>query len=331
MPFFSVIIPNYNHAPFLRQRIDSVLNQTYTNFEIILLDDYSTDNSREIIEEYRSDNKVSHIILNEKNSNSLLLQWKKGIELAKGDWIWIAESDDIADSRFLEECANDIQNHPTAGFWYSDSNVLNDLTREIISRFSERKNSIFKTKKWNHAYFQNGITEINDCLKYDCTVNNVSAAVFKRDLAFPILQQETRFRYYADWYLFLQLCLLTDIYYSPKPLNVYRFHTGSLLNAKTSLVNSKKEYFEILRLLYNSNRVTDKKQLLSHYTFNYLSFGVLKDGPGKMFSIIKSYFASDKRLAGKVLSKIFLIKLFYQRYKAKFELTDKQTPGSKLL
>ena len=115
MPFFSVIIPNYNHALFLRQRIDSVLNQTYTDFEIILLDDHSPDNSREIMEEYRSNKKISHIVLNEKNSNSLLLQWKKGIALAKGDWIWIAESDDIADPGFLEECANNILDHPTVG------------------------------------------------------------------------------------------------------------------------------------------------------------------------------------------------------------------------
>lgn len=330
MPFFSVIIPNYNHALFLRERIDSVLNQTYTDFEIIILDDHSTDNSRQIIEEYRSNNKVSHILLNEKNSNSLLLQWKKGVELAKGDWIWIAESDDIADPAFLEKCINSIHNQSTAGLWYSDSNILNDTNQEITSRFSERKNTIFKTQKWNHAYFQNGIAEINECLKYDCTVNNVSAAVFKRDLALPLLYQATQFRYYPDWYFFLKLCLLTDICYSPKPLNTYRFHSGSVSNTETSLVNSKREYFEILKLLYNSNKVTDKNKLLSHYSFNYLSFGVLKDGPGKLFSIIKTYFAIDKKLATKVLLKIFLIKLFFQRYKAKFELIDKQAPGSKL-
>lgn len=329
MLIFSIIIPNYNHANFLQQRIKSILQQSMQDFEIIILDDASTDNSREIIEGYRSNNKITHIVLNEKNSNSLLAQWKKGIELAKGDWIWIAESDDIANRGFLEQCVNDIQKHQTAGLWYSDSNVLDETTQKITSRFSERRNSIFKTQKWNNAYFQNGITEINEYLKYDCTVNNVSAAVFKRDLALPIVQA-TQFRYYADWYLFLQLCLVTDICYSPKSLNTYRRHPNSLLNAETSLVNSKKEYFEILKLLYNSNEVTAKKKLLSHFAFNYLSFGVFKDGRGKIFSIIKSYFASDQRLAGKVLSKIFLIKLFYQRYKAKFELTDKPTPGSKL-
>ena len=58
MPFISIIIPNYNHAPYLTERIESVLNQTYQNFEVIILDDCSTDNSREIIEKYANNPKV---------------------------------------------------------------------------------------------------------------------------------------------------------------------------------------------------------------------------------------------------------------------------------
>ena len=92
----SVIIPNYNHAPFLKERIDSVLNQTYDNFEVIILDDKSTDNSKEVIANYRGHSKISHIVYNEENSGSTFKQWQKGFSLAKGDYIWIAESDDVA-------------------------------------------------------------------------------------------------------------------------------------------------------------------------------------------------------------------------------------------
>ena len=52
MPQVSVIVPNYNHAPYLRQRLDSIFNQNFQDFEVIILDDCSTDNSKEIIEEY---------------------------------------------------------------------------------------------------------------------------------------------------------------------------------------------------------------------------------------------------------------------------------------
>lgn len=99
-PLVSVIIPNYNHARFLDERIQSVLNQTYQNFELIILDDKSTDNGLEVINKYKDDSHISHIVVNEENSGSPFKQWHKGFELAKGDWIWLAESDDSCTSVF---------------------------------------------------------------------------------------------------------------------------------------------------------------------------------------------------------------------------------------
>ena len=77
--FVSVIVPCYNHAPYLQARIDSIINQTYQNFELILLDDLSPDNSAEIILSYKNHPKVSHCIINEKNSGSTFAQWNKGL------------------------------------------------------------------------------------------------------------------------------------------------------------------------------------------------------------------------------------------------------------
>ena len=99
MPTLSAIVPNYNHGPYLKLRIDSILNQTYEDIEVIILDDNSQDNSVEIIESYRTHPKVSHILLNDRNSGSTFIQWEKGINLATGKWIWIAESDDCRKRR----------------------------------------------------------------------------------------------------------------------------------------------------------------------------------------------------------------------------------------
>ena len=87
MPKVSVIIPNYNHAPYLKERLDSVFNQSFQGFEVILLDDSSTDNSIEVLNIYTSNPKVSHFIINKKNSGSPFKQWEKGIELATGDYL----------------------------------------------------------------------------------------------------------------------------------------------------------------------------------------------------------------------------------------------------
>ena len=97
--FVSVIVPSYNHAQYLEDRIESILKQSYSQFEVILLDDLSSDHSAEILE-IQNHPKVSHCIINKQNSGSTFCQWNKGIHLAKGYLIWIAESDDVADSQF---------------------------------------------------------------------------------------------------------------------------------------------------------------------------------------------------------------------------------------
>ena len=125
MPIVSVIVPNYNHGQYLRKRIDSILAQTFQDFELILLDDASTDDSREVIESYRNDAHVTHIVYNEKNGGTPFKQWDKGIELAAGEWIWIAESDDFADKCFLGTLIEKVQRYPEVGFAFSSSFFVN--------------------------------------------------------------------------------------------------------------------------------------------------------------------------------------------------------------
>ena len=96
MPKVTVIIPNYNHAKFLPRRIESVLNQTFQDFEVVFLDDSSTDNSLEIFNNYSTDKRI-RLIQNNVNSGSPFKQWIKGLRESKGEYIWIAESDDFAD------------------------------------------------------------------------------------------------------------------------------------------------------------------------------------------------------------------------------------------
>src|ERR1700738_3854186 len=115
MPRVSVVIPNYNHARYLRQRVDSVLQQSYQDFEVILMDDCSTDDSRIVISEYANDPRI-RISLNEKNSGSAFKQWNKGVGLARGEYVWIAESDDYADPHLLETLVSRLEAEPRAVF-----------------------------------------------------------------------------------------------------------------------------------------------------------------------------------------------------------------------
>ncbi|MBC7949846.1 MAG: glycosyltransferase [Chitinophagaceae bacterium] len=315
MPLFSVIIPNYNYAVYLEERIRSVLEQGYQDFELILLDDGSTDDSKSIIEKYRDHPKVSHVVYNSKNSASTFSQWKKGIELSAGDWIWIAESDDSIKNDFLQEAANAISGHPTIGLFYCDGVILEEGGSLDGKRFSSIKNHIFKTRKWTTSYFSTGRLELNDFLKFDNTINNVSGTVFKKDLLTKISPGFESFRYYGDWFLYIQLAMITDIYYCSLDLNLHRKHESSVLNSATSPTTSRTEYFRILKLLTDSPVVTAKKDLVNHFGYHFLHLGLFTHSPKSSLSIITNYMRIDMSLALKVLPRLVGAKLFRKTYR----------------
>jgi glycosyltransferase involved in cell wall biosynthesis len=124
-PLISVIIPNFNHAKYIEQRLETVFNQTYLNFEVILLDDCSTDNSRDILSQYSQQPKVSHCVFNEKNTGNTFVQWRKGLQLAKGEYIWIAESDDFCELNFLEVVVKPLIENNEVFLSYCQSNKVN--------------------------------------------------------------------------------------------------------------------------------------------------------------------------------------------------------------
>ena len=177
--FVSVIVPCYNHAPYLKQRIESILNQTYQNFELILLDDVSPDESAEILLSYKDHPKVSHCIINEKNSGSTFHQWNKGMALAQGELIWIAESDDAADLSFLETLVEPFQQNPNLVLAYSQSHRM-DSQGNITGTWKDYTDNL-NSKKFEKDFIINGLDYINEFLIVKNTIPNASAVVFKKE------------------------------------------------------------------------------------------------------------------------------------------------------
>lgn len=309
----SVIIPNYNHAPYLKKRIDSVINQTYQGFEIIIVDDASSDRSIDIINEFSRHPKVSQIIINQTNSGSPFAQWWKAAEVARNEWIWIAESDDLADKHFLENVARALEANPNLGICYTDSKVINSEGIEINERFSIRKNQLFHTSRWSENYTIEGINELNEYLKFDCTINNMSCIVFKKNLLGSTPDDFSTFKYYGDWYFLISAAPQALIGYVASPLNEYRSHNQSWLAKETSTLISRIEYFRILRLMWYKKEVKGKNTLLDHFAYHYLSFGLKTDGLKIVRSIIRSYWRIDRKLAMKIIPRILKIKIFRRR------------------
>jgi glycosyltransferase involved in cell wall biosynthesis len=224
MPKVSVIVPNYNHAQFLRQRIDSILAQTFQDYELILLDDSSKDASRDIIHQYQ--NKFPHIrvFINEKNSGSPFKQWDLGVKQSKGGYIWIAESDDYADNDFLSEMVPLLDKNDNAGLAYCDAMIIDDRDKPIAS-ISDRFFPDDHRRK--NDYINGGKDEIADYLSIKNTINNTSGVLFRKCSYIDAGFADHAMRYCGDWFLYLRILLLSDVAYSSKRLNYFRHHEGS--------------------------------------------------------------------------------------------------------
>lgn len=246
-PKVSVIIPNYNHARFLEERIRSVLDQTYQDFELIILDDCSPDNgaSRAIIEQYRNNPHVSHIVYNEVNSGSPFKQWHKGMELARGEYIWIAESDDSCNKRLLEKLVDVI----------TDNNAVMAFCRS--SRLDERGNASTFTfqNRLNGDFVVDGEYFIQCFLVDRNRVANASSVIFKRSTAINVDSCYQELKAVGDWLFWILLAERGKVCFIDKEVNFFRWH--SLNTTKTSILNGTeaKETFVIHQHLVKSGRL----------------------------------------------------------------------------
>jgi glycosyltransferase involved in cell wall biosynthesis len=252
-PLISVIVPNYNHAAFLKQRINSVLNQTYQNIEIIILDDCSTDNSKEIIEHFAKHEKVTNIIYNPKNSGSTFKQWKKGLELAKGEYIWIAESDDFADIIFLQTAVNALNK--------CKNKVLFNCNSYIINEKNELRTNNLSVDLPSGCYSGNDF--IKKFLVDRNRIVNASACVFKKQHALQIINHITNFKIVGDWLFWILLLNNHTLAYSDKKLNYFRetsFSTRKHTNWQKKITRLTEE-LSVLDYILSLNLIN--KQVLS--------------------------------------------------------------------
>ena len=237
MPEVSVIIPSYNHARYLQQRIDSILAQTFTDFEIIILDDNSSDNSKEIIESYRSHPAVSSIIYNTSNSGSPFKQWEKGLNLANGKWVWIAESDDYSAPDFLETLLGNANKNDNIGISFCSSHWVND------------KGEPGQDLNWHKSSFaRSGLTEIHDTLCKDCSIQNVSSAILRKDIALEHIQGLGKYKACGDWIFYVRLLHDANLVFSENKLNYFRFFHD---NTSSTASQSGVWVLEGIDLLFN--------------------------------------------------------------------------------
>jgi len=233
-PVVSVIVPNYNHAPYLAQRIDSVLAQTCQDFELILLDDASTDDSRTVLERYRTHPKVTQLICNEANSGSTFRQWEKGIGLAQGRYIWIAESDDWCEPSFLETMLE--------GLAQDDDCVLSYCQAYFVGPDG--------ALNWQSQHHR--LSEMLDGRDFirrhmaPISIYNASMVLWRKDKYPQVPKDFAQYRFCGDWMFWIGLARLGKVHISGKLLDYYRQHPD---NVSTGVYRSGLNFVEELKVL----------------------------------------------------------------------------------
>lgn len=216
-PQVSVVVPNYNHGRFLHQRLDSVLNQSFRDFELIYLDDASTDDSATVLEDYRRRPEISEIH-NKSNSGSPFRQWNRGVQEAQGEFVWIAESDDFAEPELLRTLVGGLEAHPKCGVAFCRSRVVDEWGSDTGAP------DVPEGAAWDAGFVRTGPDVLAESLNRSNTIPNASAVVFRREVFNRVGGAPSDMRYAGDWLLWCRMLEVSDLFYSAEPLNTFRQH-----------------------------------------------------------------------------------------------------------
>jgi len=244
LDLISVIVTNYNHAKYLPQRMESLLKQTYPKLEIIIIDNCSTDNSREVLDIYKYEPHIK-VVYMEKNIGNINTS-NMGVDLSKGKFFIFAEADDYSDPQEIELLYKAMAGNENIGAAFCRSNMVDSEGRKFGEDVDYRDKP-FKEYCSKDTLIPGDLAQ--HWFLYSCIIPNFSAVLFRRkyyDLAGRMTHD---FKTCADWDFWFRMSGCCDLYYLVKPLNYFRRHaqtTGNIYGIQLTLT-------EIMRMLYRES------------------------------------------------------------------------------
>ena len=239
----SVAVPNYNYEKFMIRRLYSILAQDTKIYELLILDDCSKDNSRELLDKiYEEIKEYVNVrkIYNETNSGSAFKQWSKGIKEATGDYVWIAEADDYCHKKMLSTLVSAIKKDEKITIAYVDT-AFTDKKGNIFLKTIKPEIDIMKTGHWDCDYINDGKDEIKNYTFLNNTIANVSSCIIKKDDYSDIYEEVGKYRQSGDWVFYVNIMERGKVAYIDKPMNYYRVHESQI----TSQMKKEKHLEEI--------------------------------------------------------------------------------------
>ncbi len=229
-PKVSVIVPNYNHARYLEERLRSIFGQSYLPYEILFLDDASSDASVEVARRLGEESPVPfRLVVNETNSGSTFRQWLRGMDLAAGDLVWIAESDDSCQPGLLERLVGEFRD-PGVMLAYCQSSMIGPDGQRYAEDYLFATEDLAPTR-WRSHYVAPGAEEVEVALSQRNTIPNASAVVFRRPAVLEEREDLERLRLGGDWLFYAMRIRRGKIAFVPEPLNAHRHHDRTVRHA----------------------------------------------------------------------------------------------------
>lgn len=324
----SIIVPVYNTESYLEKCLNSILNQTYKNIEVIIIDDGSTDNSYKILQEFQ--NKDKRIILLQQDNSGQGVARNKGIEISKGKYIFFVDSDDRVTKNMAEEMVLEIEK------------TKSDFSSFLIAFEDSKSQKIYKKKfdnkiLENKEIYQNAL-EIKDI--FPIPVNKIYKRSFliENNIFFPKIRKNEDILFIHKLAFFSKKCSFSNkvFYYAwRRGGSTSRNVTEENIKASLELLKKEKELllenkcfekyelsykvfyirgvFNILLqgLFYKSKKIKEIKNIIENSDFNkyLLEFKVIKKLPVKHKIIIFLYKIGYLEIVVKILS-IFKFRIY---------------------
>jgi glycosyltransferase involved in cell wall biosynthesis len=237
LPAIAVAVPNYNYAKCLPGRLYTIFDQNHPVEEVIVLDDCSTDDSISVIWNVADlRQRDITLVVNEQNSGSVFVQWARAAEMAKGEFLWIAEADDLSEPVFLSSLIAQMRDDPQIALGFSDSKSVDAEGAPVYDSYKPYYATIAPGALSRTDVFE-GREFATRFLGVKNTILNVSSVLWRREALLRALvacrDDLKELRMAGDWRIYLE-CLAAPgarIAYVADPLNVHRRHAASVTHS----------------------------------------------------------------------------------------------------
>lgn len=235
-PLVSVVIPVYNQAPYIEQTIQSVFAQTYPNFELIIVDDASTDGTDKVIAKFADHPKVS-TYRNEKNLECARTR-NLGYSKAHGIYCSNLDGDDSLEPEYLEKCVETLERHPDAAFVYTRINLIDDSGKKRPRRRDRipHRQNYFGDEFENIVRWLNHIPHPSTLVRKSCAEK---VGLYNADLTATY-----------DWDFLMRLARKYPVAFINKHLYNYRIHQSNITKSRTRRGERERAFFKLLDRIY---------------------------------------------------------------------------------